>query len=128
ETRVVPARLHLRKKTGGAVEVLLLEPTDSSQWEALVRPGRRVVPGTRLLAGNRETVEVGERLAGGRRLVRLLDGETGDHATVALPPYIRTPLADPGRYQTVYARAPGSVAAPTAGLHLTTELIDRCRA
>ena len=133
ETRVVPARLRLRKPTGGRVEVLLLERTHDSSWEALVRPGRRVPPGTRLMAAGRELVEVGERLDGGVREVRLLGDDVVDgpgvqgRAEVALPPYVTRPLPDPERYQTVYAARPGSVAAPTAGLHLTHEVLDRCR-
>ena len=129
ETKVIPARLKLRKSTGGAVEVLLLEAQDGDgrRWEALVRPGRRVAPGTRLLAGDREVAEVGERLDGGRRLVTLLEAAVPERfGAVALPPYIRQPLADPGRYQTVYATHPGSVAAPTAGLHLDAELLAKC--
>ena len=128
DSRVLPARLRLRKRTGGAVEVLLLEPgAGAGQWEALVRPSRRVAPGTRLWAGDQEIVEVGERRQGGTRLVRLLADPNG-HGSLALPPYIRRPLADPQRYQTVYAANPGSVAAPTAGLHLTHDVLRRCRA
>jgi S-adenosylmethionine:tRNA ribosyltransferase-isomerase len=76
-------------------------------------------------------LEVGERLDGGRRRVHLRDADTAvldDVGAVPLPPYITTPLADPGRYQTVYADRPGSVAAPTAGLHLTDDVLRRCRA
>jgi S-adenosylmethionine:tRNA ribosyltransferase-isomerase len=139
DTKVLPARLHLHKATGGRVEVLLLQPSGDGHWEALVRPGRRVPPGTRLLPaedgmGHDLTVEVEDDLGGGRRRVRLLtdDGDElaalDTHGEVPLPPYITTPLADSDRYQTVYAARPGSVAAPTAGLHLTAELLDRCRA
>jgi len=133
-SRVVPARLRLFKATGGAAEVLLLEQEgdDRRSWTALVRPGRRLAPGTVLTAapGTAGAVDV-ERLDGGQRRVRFLADpvhviETS--GTVALPPYIRAPLQDPGRYQTVYADRPGSVAAPTAGLHLTDEVLDRCRA
>ena len=126
ETRVLPARLHLQKPTGGMVEVLLLEQFDG-HWEALVRPGRRVPPGTVLRGGSGMTVAVGEHLDGGRRVVRV-EGDMAVDGQVPLPPYIRAPLADPERYQTVYARQPGSVAAPTAGLHLTDDVLDRCRA
>ena len=140
-SRVLAARLRLTKATGGAAEVLLLEPDDGagpddglspdsgSTWTALVRPGRRLAPGTVLLAGRRPLVEVGERLDGGRRRVRLLVPAAllDEVGTVALPPYIHRTLADPGRYQTVYADRPGSVAAPTAGLHLTNQVLDRCR-
>ncbi|MBV9412675.1 MAG: S-adenosylmethionine:tRNA ribosyltransferase-isomerase, partial [Acidimicrobiia bacterium] len=125
ETRVLPARLHLNKDTGGAVEVLLLEEVDG-HWEALVRPGRRVPPGTVLRAGPSLVVEVGEDIGDGRRLVRV-DGDIARHGEAPLPPYIHTPLADPQRYQTVYAATPGSVAAPTAGLHLTDAVLERCR-
>jgi S-adenosylmethionine:tRNA ribosyltransferase-isomerase len=135
DTRVMPARLRLRKATGGAVEVLLLRPAGidggwGAVWEALVRPGRRVPPGTPLVDHHGAVVaEVGDRLDEGRRQVTLVDTEAIDRVgAVALPPYITTPLADPERYQTVYAARPGSVAAPTAGLHLTAEVLDACRA
>jgi len=130
DSRVLPARLRLQKETGGHVEVLLLEQRGDGAWEALVRPGRRVRPGTVLTsADGRPVMEVQDRLVEGRRVVRLLaEGVPEDLGTVALPPYIREPLADPDRYQTVYAARPGSVAAPTAGLHLTDELLSDCRA
>ena len=122
DTRVRAARVHLRKSTGGAVEVLLLEPRTGELWEALIRPSRKVNVGTWL----GETVEVVERLGDGRWLVAV-HGDLSDIAEVPLPPYIREPLADPERYQTVFARREASVAAPTAGLHLTNDVIDRCR-
>ena len=127
-SRVVPARLQLRKATGGAAEVLLLEPRTEppATWEALVRPGRRLAPGTVLFAGSRPVLEVGERLADGARSVRALVDDLSAFGSLALPPYIHTPLADGRRYQTVYADKAGSVAAPTAGLHLTKALLDRC--
>jgi S-adenosylmethionine:tRNA ribosyltransferase-isomerase len=139
DTRVIPARLHLRKPTGGAVEVLLLERRPEGHWEALVRPSRRVAPGTVLVpavAGVAElSVEVGEVLDGDGRRAVVVHGGTDDELAllqrageIPLPPYIHEPLADPERYQTVFARHPGSVAAPTAGLHLTPEVLDRCRA
>lgn len=139
-TRVLPARLALRKPTGGQAEVLLLGPVPGG-WEALVRPGRRLAPGTVLLPAGDDVaapavglrVEVGEHLGEGRRVVRLLgvdDELAAVHAVgeLPLPPYITERLADPERYQTVYARRPASAAAPTAGLHLTESLLDRCRA
>jgi len=132
ETRVRPSRLRLHKATGGRVEVLLLEPTPDGEggdgWEAMVRPARRTPPGTLLSAepGSPALVEVGEARGDGTFGVRVL-GDIGRHAAVALPPYITTGLADPERYQTVYARTPGSVAAPTAGLHLSGPVLDRCR-
>lgn len=129
-SRVVPARLLLRRPSGGMAEVLLLEPAPAAPgwWEALVRPGRRLPPGTVLWSGGQAVVEVGPRLEGGGRQVRSLVPDLFAYGRVALPPYIHTPLDDPGRYQTVYADRPGSVAAPTAGLHLTDAVLDACRA
>jgi len=116
DTRVVPARLNLRRRSGGAAEVLLLERLDADgTWEALARPSRRLRPGDRL-----GPVELLEELGNGRWRLRL-DGEPGGEAP--LPPYITEPLADPLRYQTVYADQAGSAAAPTAGLHFTPELL-----
>jgi S-adenosylmethionine:tRNA ribosyltransferase-isomerase len=117
DTRVVPARLHLRRLTGGAVEILLLERLEGDRWEALARPSRRLGPGERL-----GPVELLEPLGEGRWRIRL-DGEPDGETP--LPPYIVEPLADPDRYQTVYAQEPGSAAAPTAGLHFTPELLAR---
>ena len=133
DTRVLPARLRLTKDTGGSVEVLLVEERDDDgAWEALVRPSRRVAPGTRLVAGPDLSVVVGDRLDGGRRVVEVetddLADSLGRHGEVPLPPYIHEPLDDPERYQTVYASRPGSVAAPTAGLHLTPAVLDEIRA
>jgi S-adenosylmethionine:tRNA ribosyltransferase-isomerase len=117
DSRVIPARLRLRRPGGGEAEVLLLEPAEDGLWEALARPSARLRAGSRLAA-----VELVEALGGGRWLVRL-DGEP--EGETPLPPYIREPLDDPERYQTVYARDPGSAAAPTAGLHFTPELFAR---
>ena len=117
DTKVVPARLHVKRETGGNAEVLLLEPLGDGVWEALARPSRRLRVGERL-----GPVELLEPLGEGRWYVRL-DGEPAGETP--LPPYIREPLAEPGRYQTVYAANPGSAAAPTAGLHFTPELLAR---
>jgi len=118
DTRVVPARLRLRRPSGGAAEVLLLEQLDGNGgWEALARPSRRLRPGDRL-----GPVELVESLGEGRWRLRLEGEPAGE---TPLPPYITEPLADPARYQTVYARAAGSAAAPTAGLHFTPELLAR---
>jgi S-adenosylmethionine:tRNA ribosyltransferase-isomerase len=129
DTKVLPARLHLHKRTGGAVEVLLLEQEGNpTSWQALVRPGRRVGEGTELIGRDGTLVaRVDEHLGDGRRRVQLL-GDIDAHGVMPLPPYIRHQLDDPDRYQTVYAARPGSVAAPTAGLHLTHEVLERCRA
>lgn len=116
DSRVVPARFRLRRASGGAVEVLLLEPdAGEGMWEALARPSRRLRAGERL-----GPLELVEALGEGRWLVRL-DGEP--HGETPLPPYIHEPLEDPDRYQTVYAREPGSAAAPTAGLHFTADAL-----
>jgi S-adenosylmethionine:tRNA ribosyltransferase-isomerase len=117
DTRVVPARLRLRRPGGGEAEVLLLEPAENGVWEALARPTRRLRPGMRL-----GPVELLGHLGEGRWRVRL-EGEPAGEPP--LPPYITEPLADPERYQTVYADAAGSAAAPTAGLHFTPELLER---
>jgi len=118
DTRVVPARLRLQRPGGGAAEVLLLEPLGpAGVWEGLARPSARLRAGQRL-----GPVELLEPLGAGRWRLRL-DGEPVGETP--LPPYIRTPLADPSRYQTVYAGEPGSAAAPTAGLHFTSELLAR---
>ncbi|HEX3807144.1 MAG TPA: tRNA preQ1(34) S-adenosylmethionine ribosyltransferase-isomerase QueA [Gaiellaceae bacterium] len=114
DTRVVPARIPIERPRG---EVLLLERIDGDVWEALARPTRRLRAGKRY-----GEVELLEHLGEGRWRVRL-DGEP--HGATPLPPYITAPLADPGRYQTVYARDAGSAAAPTAGLHFTPELLAR---
>ena len=124
DTRVVPARLHVRRETGGEVEVLLVERLADERWEALARPSRRLRVGERLeprgTVSQGSSVELLERLGGGRWLVRLEGEPAGE---LPLPPYVHERPADPERYQTVYARDPGSAAAPTAGLHFTTELL-----
>jgi S-adenosylmethionine:tRNA ribosyltransferase-isomerase len=117
DSRVVPARLRLRRRGGGAAEVLLLESLGDGRWEALARPSARLRAGQAL-----GPVELLESIGEGRWIVRL-HGEPDGEAP--LPPYITEPLRDPDRYQTVYAREPGSAAAPTAGLHFTRELLAR---
>jgi S-adenosylmethionine:tRNA ribosyltransferase-isomerase len=126
DTRVVPARLRLRRETGGAVEVLLLEPFGGGEWEALARPSRRLHPGERLGASESlfqgPFVELVEALGEGRWRVRVEGEPVGE---LPLPPYIHERPADPERYQTVYAREGGSAAAPTAGLHFTPDVLAR---
>jgi S-adenosylmethionine:tRNA ribosyltransferase-isomerase len=117
DTKVVPARLRLRRPGGGEAEVLLLERVGDALWEALARPSRRLRPGMRL-----GPVELEESLGDGRWRVRLEGDPDGE---APLPPYITEPLGDPERYQTVYADEEGSAAAPTAGLHFTPELLAR---
>lgn len=131
ESRVIPARLIGRKKdTGGRVEVFLLEPGADGGWSALVRPGARVADGTTIVFDDALSAVVESTLEGGKRAVRLVaEGDPMEAVSrvgrVPLPPYIdRDPEPiDAVRYQTVYARVPGAVAAPTAGLHFTEELL-----
>jgi S-adenosylmethionine:tRNA ribosyltransferase-isomerase len=150
-TRVLPARLPLRRPTGGSAEVLLLERVDPGhreaaeqvgdgtaraieRWEALVRPSRKMPFGTTLSLDDGSTdliVVVRDDLGEGRRVVEVVtEGTLLDaldrHGRMPLPPYITTTLAEPERYQTVYADRPGSAAAPTAGLHLTPAVLARC--
>jgi S-adenosylmethionine:tRNA ribosyltransferase-isomerase len=135
QTRVIPARLHARKEpSGGRLELLLLSRLDDVRWEALVK-GRRVGPSQRLLVHGNNAVEVLGTIesvtAGGGRVIRFeapIDDLLEQIGEVPLPPYIHETLTDAERYQTVYARIRGSVAAPTAGLHFTPELLDRVRA
>jgi S-adenosylmethionine:tRNA ribosyltransferase-isomerase len=118
DTRVVPARLRLERATGGEAEILLIEPLNGAgEWEALARPTKKLRPGQRL-----GPVELIEHLGEGRWRLRLKGEPAGE---APLPPYITEPLADPERYQTVYAEREGSAAAPTAGLHFTPELLDK---
>jgi S-adenosylmethionine:tRNA ribosyltransferase-isomerase len=118
DTRVLPARLRLERPGGGEAEVLLLERLgENGLWEGLARPSRKLRAGQRL-----GPVELVEALGEGRWRLRL-EGEPAGEAP--LPPYIREPLADFERYQTVYAEKEGSAAAPTAGLHFTPELLSR---
>jgi S-adenosylmethionine:tRNA ribosyltransferase-isomerase len=131
DSRVLPARLHLRRATGGAVEVVLLEPLDVgwTHWECLLRPARRMRPGEPLVDRNgRPVLSVAHRTEAGDTFAVRLAGDDplallAEVGEVPLPPYITAPLADPERYQTVYAVRPGSAAAPTAGLHFTPGLL-----
>lgn len=132
-SRVVPARLlGRRERGGGAAEVLLVRDLGGDRWEALLRPGKRLRAGTRIAIDEQLDVLV-ETDEGALREVRLhvREGEVGAALArsghMPLPPYIRRPdrPQDRERYQTVYAREPGSVAAPTAGLHFTAEVLDR---
>jgi S-adenosylmethionine:tRNA ribosyltransferase-isomerase len=117
DSRVVPARLHLRRPGGGEAEVLLVEQLGDGLWEGLARPSRKLKPGQRL-----GPVELLEPLGEGRWRLRLAGEPDGE---MPLPPYITEPLGDPERYQTVFAREAGSAAAPTAGLHFTPEVLAR---
>lgn len=131
-TRVLPVRLRGRRATGAEVEILLLKAV-GERWEALVRPGRRLRPGTRLRfgAGAIEIV-LGEPTERGTRLVTVehqgdLRAALERAGEMPVPPYIERPLADPNDYQTVYAEREGAVAAPTAGFHFTPALLNTMR-
>ena len=136
DTRVLPARLRMRRRTGGAVEVLLLSERSDASWEALVRPSRRLPEGEVVTPDEPSamSVEIGANLGEGRRVVRLDTGgqevldAIAEIGAAPLPPYITSDIADPERYQTVFARRPASAAAPTAGLHFTEELLARVQA
>jgi S-adenosylmethionine:tRNA ribosyltransferase-isomerase len=128
DSRVIPARLPATRPGGGSAEILLLRPRegDEAGWEALVRPSRRIPVGSRLTLRSGDEVAIGSALPGGLRAVRFdrdpfaVMAEAGE---TPLPPYIRDHATPAERYQTVYARPPGSAAAPTAGLHFTTDLL-----
>ena len=129
DSRVLPARLFGHRPTGGAVEVLLLTDKGDGVWECLTRPGRKTPVGTQLIFGDGElTGEVVEAVSDGNKRIRFhYEGiflEVLEKlGRMPLPPYIKAELEDQNRYQTVYAREPGSAAAPTAGLHFTPELL-----
>ncbi len=136
QSRVLRARVFARKPTGGRVEILFLRKRQARIWEALLKPSARLSEGMRLEVDTEESEPVFEllrRLGEGRWLVRnrsrLATGELLERVgEMPLPPYIREKLKEPERYQTVYAREPGSAAAPTAGLHFTEELISDIKA
>jgi S-adenosylmethionine:tRNA ribosyltransferase-isomerase len=141
ESRVIPARLFGHKvPTGGKVEMLLISKRADGTWEVLLKPGRRVKPGTRVAlhasvnskpktaAGEPVSAEVVDTTPAGGRIVAFsapIEPLLEQLGVIPLPPYIHTALDNPERYQTVYARVKGSVAAPTAGLHFTPELVQR---
>jgi len=138
-TRVVPARLygHRHTREGAKIEVFLLRPLNDEEtvWNALVRPAKRVRSGDGIIFSEELRAEVLLEGESGERTLRFVAGQPvrellEKSGTVPLPPYIhRTPnAADRDRYQTVFAEKRGSIAAPTAGLHFTTEVLDSCRA
>jgi len=130
-SRVLPARLIGARNTGGAVELVLLRDLGEGRWECLSRPGRKTKPGTRLCFGDGQLEATVEGVAeGGNRIIKFeYEGiflEVLEKlGKMPLPPYIKEELKDSERYQTVYSRELGSAAAPTAGLHFTTELLQR---
>lgn len=135
-SKVIPARLYGDKAdTGVKVEFVLLKQHELDRWEVMVRPGRRVKPGTSIIFGDGLLrADVIETVDGGNRIVQFFYDKSQTIydildriGSMPLPPYITEKLEDKSRYQTVYAKTEGSAAAPTAGLHFTTELLDRIR-
>ncbi len=135
-SRVIPARIMGQKcNSQTKVEILLLRRLDNNIWETLVRPGRKITTGSKIKISNihrardREIeAEVLEHREGGIRTIRFSNGALIEaFGQIPLPPYIHTPLTDPERYQTIYAQIDGSAAAPTAGLHFTSKLLDELR-
>ena len=133
DSRVLPARLLGHRPTGGAVELLLLRDLGDKRWECLAKPGRKLQKGQDVIFGNGElTATVAEVQDDGNRIVEFhYDGifleVLESLGRMPLPPYIKEELHDQERYQTVYSKAVGSAAAPTAGLHFTNELLDAIR-
>lgn len=132
-TKVIAARLPARRPGGGPAEVFLLKDLGNARWEALVRPGKRIPVGSTLVLGDGITASVVGKTPEGGRVIEFASLEevervVRDAGQVPLPPYIKTPLADPGRYQTIFASVEGSVAASTAALHFTSRLLNELTA
>ncbi|MEQ1934720.1 MAG: tRNA preQ1(34) S-adenosylmethionine ribosyltransferase-isomerase QueA [Fimbriimonadaceae bacterium] len=132
DTRVTAMRVFGEKPTGGQVELLLLQEIQPNLWLSLAKPGRRLQPGSQIVLPDGLTGTVIQNETDGMKLIQF-DGESAEHSLkilgrVPLPPYIPQALADAERYQTVYAQATGSAAAPTAGLHFTPALLESLRA
>lgn len=131
-TRVMPARIIAHKETGTAIEILLLKRKNLTDWEVLLKPGKRVKIGMTLVVNTELSCELLEILPDGNRIVRFkFDGVFEDilsrAGSMPLPPYIHEKLKDKERYQTVYNKVEGSAAAPTAGLHFTKELLEKIK-
>ena len=134
DTKVLPARLYGHKEnSGGAIEFLLLNKRTLDEWEVILKPGRKAKPGSRFVFGNGElSAEVLEIVNDGNRIVKftyegVFENVLDKLGEMPLPHYIKKKLADKDRYQTVYAKNPGSAAAPTAGLHFTPELLQKIK-
>ncbi len=130
DSQVMPARLPARKISGGKAELFLLKDLGKGRWQALVKPGATLLPGAEVIVGKDVTVKILERTTEGGRIVQFPSSRVGELALrrfgqVPLPPYIKKPVSNPARYQTVYAKNEGSLAAPTAALHWTVELLQR---
>jgi S-adenosylmethionine:tRNA ribosyltransferase-isomerase len=133
DTRVIPARLFGRRASGGQIEILLTGKTGEREWDALVKPGKRAKPGTVIVLDKGLSAEVIEKEETGRHRLRFsepIEPHLERLGHMPLPPYIQREdeAEDRERYQTVWAKAPGAIAAPTAGLHFTREILDRAAA
>ncbi|MBE5805836.1 MAG: tRNA preQ1(34) S-adenosylmethionine ribosyltransferase-isomerase QueA [Clostridiales bacterium] len=133
-TKVIPARLYgIKEGTGANVEFLLLNRIEGDIWETIVRPGRRLKPGTKVIFGNGKLeAEILDYCDGGNRKVKfkyngIFNEVLDEIGLMPLPPYIKERLEEKNRYQTVYAKYEGSAAAPTAGLHFTEELLEKIK-
>ena len=132
DTKVYPARVYAKSENGGKLEILLLKRLDLTDWEVLVKPGKKAHTGRTFIVSDKlRFVILGDAEGGGRTIRFIFDGvfedilaETGE---MPLPPYIKRKLEDQSRYQTVYCKVEGSAAAPTAGLHFTKELIQKLK-
>ena len=132
DTKVYPARLYAYTEHGGKVEILLLKRLDLTDWECLVKPGKKAREGVKLTINEELSLTVKSRTPTGERIIEFsFDGVFEDILSrvgeMPLPPYIKEKLEDPERYQTVYSKTPGSAAAPTAGLHFTPELLQQIK-
>ncbi len=132
-TKVLPARMYSYTEHGGKVEILLLKRINLTDWEVMVKPGKKAKEGVTLVVSDELSLTVNSRTESGGRIVTFhFDGVFEDIISrlgeMPLPPYIHEKLKDKDRYQTVYAKEPGSAAAPTAGLHFTPELIEKLKA
>ncbi len=136
DTKVIPSRLFGKRKTGGEAEIFLTSRRSDNTWEALVRPGKKLQPGTKVYFSDRLRCEILDNLEDGLRLVRFdyegdFDALLQTHGQVPLPPYIKREQgveeSDKERYQTIFAAKPGAVAAPTAGLHFTEEMLQKLK-
>lgn len=131
-TKVLPARLYARTQNGGAAEVLLLKRLSADEWEVLVKPGKKCLPGKKLTVSDELSLTVLSAGDGGERRVKFEYGGVFEEildrvGNMPLPPYIKQKLMDKNRYQTVYAKYDGSAAAPTAGLHFTPALLEKIK-
>jgi len=128
DTKVIPARLIGRKKTGGKVEVFLLEKVKDKTWKCLVNPGKRLQVGAEIMIDG-ISAKIIDRTPSGERIIEFdsSDSEIFNVGEIPLPPYIQNDTVDRNRYQTVYAEREGAVAAPTAGLHFTPDLLSQIK-